>query len=113
MSRRASDTLDGLRSAHGFLQGRVAAELSLKHTPSITFEYDESIDRGMRITQLIDQGRGAGWVDNGAGADRDEVLAELRSAGKLVVVTHENPDGDALGSLIATQEILTLAEAIA
>src|SRR5207244_10075682 len=44
-------TLDGLRSAHGFLQGRVAAELSLKHTPTITFEYDESIDRGMRISR--------------------------------------------------------------
>lgn len=51
-----SETLDGLRSAHGFLQSRVAAELSLKHTPTITFEYDESIDRGMRISQLIDQG---------------------------------------------------------
>src|SRR3979411_1328818 len=43
-------TLDGLRSAHGFLQGRLAAELTLKHTPTLTFEYDESIDRGMRIT---------------------------------------------------------------
>jgi ribosome-binding factor A len=49
-------TLDGLRSAHGFLQGRVAAELSLKHTPTLTFVYDESIDRGMRISRLIDQG---------------------------------------------------------
>ena len=45
--------------------------------------------------------------ENGAGANRDEVLAELRSADKLIVVTHENPDGDALGSLIATQEILS------
>jgi phosphoesterase RecJ-like protein len=35
------------------------------------------------------------------------VLDELHSAGKLVVVTHENPDGDALGSLIAMQGILT------
>jgi len=51
-----SETLDGLRSAHGFLQGRVAAELSLKHTPALTFEYDDSIDRGMRISRLIDQG---------------------------------------------------------
>jgi ribosome-binding factor A len=51
-----ADTLDGLSSAHGFLQGRVAAELSLKHTPTLTFEYDESVDRGMRISQLIDQG---------------------------------------------------------
>jgi phosphoesterase RecJ-like protein len=44
--------------------------------------------------------------ENGAGATRDQVLAELRSAGKLIVVTHENLDGDALGSLLATQEIL-------
>jgi phosphoesterase RecJ-like protein len=34
------------------------------------------------------------------------VLDELRAADKLVVVTHENPDGDALGSLIAMQGIL-------
>jgi ribosome-binding factor A len=58
-----SETLDGLRSARGFLQGRVAAELSLKHTPTITFEYDESIDRGMRISQLIDQGPGGRGPD--------------------------------------------------
>ncbi|HUA49761.1 MAG TPA: bifunctional oligoribonuclease/PAP phosphatase NrnA [Solirubrobacteraceae bacterium] len=44
--------------------------------------------------------------DNGAGATRDQVLEELRSARKLIVVTHENVDGDALGSLIAMQEIL-------
>jgi ribosome-binding factor A len=47
-------TLDGLRSAHGFLQRRVAAELTLKHTPTLTFEYDPSVERGMRISQLLD-----------------------------------------------------------
>jgi phosphoesterase RecJ-like protein len=45
--------------------------------------------------------------ENGARSSREQVLAELRAAQKLVVVTHENPDGDALGSLIATQDILT------
>ena len=48
-----SESLAGLRSAHGFLQGRVASELNLKHTPTLTFEYDESVDRGMRISQLL------------------------------------------------------------
>ncbi len=48
-------SIEGLRSAHGFLQSRVAAELTLKHTPALTFEYDESIDRGMRISSLLDQ----------------------------------------------------------
>jgi phosphoesterase RecJ-like protein len=45
--------------------------------------------------------------DNGASADRDRVLDELRSAPRLIVVTHENPDGDALGSLIGMQGALT------
>jgi phosphoesterase RecJ-like protein len=46
-------------------------------------------------------------TENGNRPSRDAVLAELRGASKLVVITHENPDGDALGSLIALQEILT------
>jgi ribosome-binding factor A len=46
-------SLDGLRSAHGFLQRRLADELTLKHTPSLTFEYDDSVDRGMRINRLL------------------------------------------------------------
>jgi ribosome-binding factor A len=49
-----ADSLTGLHSARGFLQARVAAELTLKHTPSIVFEFDESVDRGMRISQLLD-----------------------------------------------------------
>jgi ribosome-binding factor A len=52
-----ADSLAGLRSAHGFLQARVAAELILKHTPTVTFEYDESVDRGMRISRLLDEER--------------------------------------------------------
>jgi ribosome-binding factor A len=48
-------SLEGLRSAHGFLQRRVASELTLKHTPALTFVYDESVDRGMRITELLDE----------------------------------------------------------
>ncbi|MFZ0043702.1 MAG: bifunctional oligoribonuclease/PAP phosphatase NrnA, partial [Solirubrobacteraceae bacterium] len=43
---------------------------------------------------------------NGDRSDRDHVLDELRAADKLVVVAHENPDGDALGSLVAMRGIL-------
>ena len=44
---------------------------------------------------------------NGDRSSRDRVLAELRDADKLVVVAHENPDGDAIGSLVAMQGILS------
>ncbi|MBV9049244.1 MAG: bifunctional oligoribonuclease/PAP phosphatase NrnA [Solirubrobacterales bacterium] len=46
-------------------------------------------------------------AENGNRANRDAVLEELRRADKLILVSHENPDGDALGSLSATQEIVT------
>ncbi len=45
-------------------------------------------------------------AENGSRSDREQTLAALRGAEKFVVVTHENPDGDALGSLIAMQEVL-------
>jgi ribosome-binding factor A len=47
--------LAGLRSSHGYLQGRIAAELRMKRTPTLTFHYDESVDRGVRISRLLDQ----------------------------------------------------------
>jgi ribosome-binding factor A len=47
--------LAGLQSAHGFLQGKIAAELRMKRTPTLTFHYDESVDRGVRISRLLDQ----------------------------------------------------------
>jgi ribosome-binding factor A len=48
------ESLAGLRSAHGVLQRTLAVELHLKHTPMLTFHYDESVERGMRITRLLD-----------------------------------------------------------
>jgi ribosome-binding factor A len=65
------DTLDGLRSAHGYLQGRVAGELRLKRTPTLTFAYDSTTDRAMRLDALIEKVVPSGDAtlpDSGAGA---------------------------------------------
>ena len=48
-------TMDGLRSAHGYLQRRVAAEPTLKHTPTLDFLYDDSVDRSLRIQELLEE----------------------------------------------------------
>ena len=48
-------TLAGLEAAHGVLQGRLARELRLKRTPQLAFEYDPTVERGVRMTQLIDE----------------------------------------------------------
>jgi ribosome-binding factor A len=51
-----SATLAGLESAHGVIQQAMATELRMKHTPTLQFVFDESIDRGMRISELLDEG---------------------------------------------------------
>jgi ribosome-binding factor A len=48
-------TLAGLEAAHGLLQARLARELRMKRTPQLAFEYDPSVERGVRMTQLIDE----------------------------------------------------------
>src|SRR5579864_7926324 len=45
--------------------------------------------------------------ENGNSSSRDQALEKLRTADRLILVTHENPDGDALGSLVAMREILS------
>jgi ribosome-binding factor A len=48
-------SLEGLAAAHGVLQGRIARELRMKRTPQLAFEYDPSVERGVRMTKLIDE----------------------------------------------------------
>jgi len=50
-----AETLEGLRSSHGVLQARIAAETRMKRTPTLTFHYDPTVEQGMRISQLLDE----------------------------------------------------------
>ncbi len=60
-------TLAGLRSAHGYMQRRVASQLRLKRTPTLDFLYDDTTDRAMRLEELLDE-PGAGGDELAAGA---------------------------------------------
>ena len=51
-ARKAS--IEGLNSAHGLLQRRIAGELRLKRTPMLEFVLDDTVDKAMRIEELLD-----------------------------------------------------------
>jgi ribosome-binding factor A len=53
--KKREQTLEGLGAAHGVLQGRIARELRMKRTPQLTFQYDDSVERGVRMSHLIDE----------------------------------------------------------
>jgi ribosome-binding factor A len=53
--KKRLETLAGLQSSHGVLQTRINRELRLKRTPQLTFEYDQTVERGVRLSRLIDE----------------------------------------------------------
>jgi ribosome-binding factor A len=49
-------TLAGLRSSHGVIQSRIAAETRMKRTPTLTFRYDDTIEKASRVNELLEEG---------------------------------------------------------
>jgi ribosome-binding factor A len=49
-------TMAGLRAAHGVIQRSLAGQIHMKHTPKLTFAYDDSIERADRLNRLMDEG---------------------------------------------------------
>ena len=54
-SERA-ETLAGLQRAHGVLQTSITSDLRMKRTPRLKFVYDETVERGMRINEILEGG---------------------------------------------------------
>src|SRR3954465_2266828 len=48
-------TLKGLRSSHGVIQARIAAETRMKRTPTLTFHYDDTIEKASRVSELLEE----------------------------------------------------------
>ena len=48
-------SMAGLDSALGVLQRRIASELRMKRTPQLTFQYDPTVEQGVRMSKLIDE----------------------------------------------------------
>ncbi len=47
-------TLTALRSAHGVMQAAIADQMRIKRTPTLSFTYDDTPERGDRLTRLLE-----------------------------------------------------------
>ena len=50
-----AQTMEGFRAATGFIRREVSTNLRMRHAPEFAFEYDNSIERGAAMLELIDQ----------------------------------------------------------
>jgi phosphoesterase RecJ-like protein len=97
-----------LKSAAPFLQRELNNRLKLRYTPRLSFFNDESIDRGERIDCLIREVRDE---EDKRNKDESEALKLGRLVDKaesILLATHRNPDGDAIGSILGMAGILRL-----
>jgi ribosome-binding factor A len=51
----AAEAQEGLQRAAGFLRSSLAHRMSTRSVPELHFEYDESVERGVRLSRLIDE----------------------------------------------------------
>jgi len=54
-SEEKHDTISALTAASGFLHHELVKRLQMRHVPDLSFQWDDSIERGDRILRLIDQ----------------------------------------------------------
>ena len=50
---RQKEAMDGLKAVAGEIRFRLARTVKLRHVPELHFHYDDSVDRGERIDQLL------------------------------------------------------------
>ena len=65
------DTIEGLKSAEGYIRRQLASSINLRNTPQITFVPDRSIEYGVNMSRLIDEVNG-----NLSDSDKEETEAE-------------------------------------
>jgi ribosome-binding factor A len=53
--QQREDSLAGLQHAHGLLQAEIAKVTHMKRTPELKFVYDDTVDKGMRIHELLEE----------------------------------------------------------
>ena len=69
-------TLDILARGGGFLRGRLAKAMKLRIVPALRFRYDESIERGTRLSSLIDEARKKDQASSGHTSEADQAPEE-------------------------------------
>ena len=106
----------GLKKAKGFLQSRLGRALGMRQSPELRFMYDDSVERGIGIGEVLDGLRGQGGFQSEEDRLRSltledlepprDLLDGLRAASRLWIVPHHNPDPDAMGSALALGEVM-------
>lgn len=95
---RKNEVIEAFNSAKGIIRKEIGQKLGLRHAPDLQFKIDESEEYGRHIEKII----------SSLGIEREkemnsieDIAGALDDADSIGIFTHENMDGDTLGSAVA------------
>ncbi|MDJ0765036.1 MAG: 30S ribosome-binding factor RbfA [Myxococcota bacterium] len=97
-----------LTRAAPFFQRELGARLNLRYTPRLVFLRDVSFDQGERVDRLIQEIEEDKIKMNENMSLPRRFDGLVHQAERILVATHRNPDGDAIGSLLGMSHMLKL-----
>ncbi len=100
--------LKRLNKAAPFLQRELGQTLKLRQTPKLKFVHDDSFEKSARIDQLLGEIKDEDIMRKTSESPVAEIGRLVAEAQSILVATHRNPDGDAIGSLLGMSAILSL-----
>ncbi|MBW7865605.1 MAG: 30S ribosome-binding factor RbfA [Candidatus Hydrogenedentes bacterium] len=99
-------SLAGLRSSAGWIRREVGRHLRMRHTPEIRFFPDTTLDEVYHLEEVFQEIHEEQQHTPMLRLSLKEMVEELQKADSLLLLSHENPDGDAVGSLLAMRILL-------
>ncbi len=99
-------SLVGLRNSAGWIRREVGKFLRMRYTPEIRFFPDETLDNVYHLEEVFEEIHTEQRHTPMLALTLEQVVEELKSAESLLLTTHVNPDGDAVGSLLGMWHLL-------
>lgn len=98
--KQRKSSLVALQNSAGWVKAMIAQNLHMRYIPEIRFFPDDSLDRVYAMEEVFNTIHEKKAEQPFIKLDLQTVIEEIKNADRIMITTHERPDGDALGSLI-------------
>ncbi len=99
-------SLIGLRNSAGWVRRELGKRLRMRYTPEVRFFPDESLEEVYHLEDVFEEIHEEQRLAPMIAVGMAEVAETLRKAERFLLTTHQNPDGDAVGSLLGLYHLL-------
>lgn len=99
-------SLIGLRNSTGWIRREVGKHLHMRVLPELRFFPDDSLERVYELEDVFREIHEDQKRDPMIHISMSEMIEEFRKAERIVLTSHVNPDGDAVGSVLALEQLL-------